>query len=140
MAKKKSRQFGAKNSRKNISSPANQSRHIAEFDNLRRLEGLVRKLEETKPLTRDNLAIANRDNRLSLAEDLRYHNPYKRHDNFRNIDGTVADTMYKPVTVKKKTLYLIAYVGSTVLLILITLLVAGVDINVVKSFSLIKFW
>lgn len=107
---------------------------------------LPKRLREDKNrrrgLTRDTFAIANRDIRLSLAEDLRTKHPFEidsQGRKFRNVDGSLAMTEYKQEPIKKKTILLLGAM-FTLLLILVRFLFADVDINVSKCFSLIKFW
>lgn len=142
MAKKKSRKSKQRRNTIPVSSVRSdngQNRYILS-------KGLRSDKHRRRQLTRDTIAITNlfqqQPTRLSLVEDLRREQPFpSRHDNFKNIDGSVADTTYKPVPVKKKmSTILLLGVMSIVLLILIVLSFAGVDIHAEKYYSLIKFW
>lgn len=148
MGKRKSRQSRHGNSRPIVNSTRNFLREgqKLEVENLHRL----RQRSYDYRLTRELSTIANRDGRLSLAddlrrvEDLRDKNPFhydSQGRKFRNLDGTVAETTYKQEPVKKKIYdFLLLGVMSLVFAILIRLLFVNVDISADKYFSLIKFW
>ena len=148
MGKRKSRQSRHGNSRPIVNSTRNFLREgqKLEVENLHRL----RQRSYDYWLTRGLSTIANRDGRLSLAddlrrtEDLRDKNPFhydSQGRKFRNLDGTVAETTYKKEPVKKKIFdILLLGVMSLVFAILIRLLFANVEINANKYFSLLKFW
>lgn len=78
---------------------------------------------------------------LSFAEDLRRYTPDRK--KFHNIDGSVAETTYKPVLSQKKSIVRKLVLYGVICLVsyaLGTLLSANVVVNAGKYFSLIKFW
>lgn len=94
MAKRKSR----------LSSTNGRGRHIIDnssfkLENFEHSKNLQNTLRQQRRQTRDYLKqIANEP--LSFAEDLRRYSPDRK--KFHNIDGSIAETTYKPVVVEKK--------------------------------------
>lgn len=148
MGKRRKRSTKYTNSRRDTYSTGSFLREgqKIEVENLHRL----RQRAYDYWLTRELSAIASRDGRLSLAddlrrsEDLRNKNPFhydSQGRKFRNIDGSIAQTAYKQEPVKKKTSdILLLGVMSFVFALLIKFLFANVEVNVSKYFSLLKFW
>lgn len=136
MAKKKSSKSKSQRVSKNFGNSPDKFRSDREY-----LPKRFRPVSsrERIGLTRDNFPIAKSHRDLSLAEDLRRFDPFPSNvDKFKNVDGTPALTVYKPVYEKKNLLPI--YVLLIALLILEMLLLAGVEVNVNKYYSLVKFW
>lgn len=134
MAKKKSRPSSPGGHRQNF---VNQSG--IEYKNYKHSNVLQENLDRQRRQTRDYRQIANEQ--LSFAEDLRRFSPDRK--KFHNIDGSIAETTYKPVPVQKKsTLHKLVLFGATCLVsfTLGVLASASVEVYANKYYSLIKFW
>lgn len=132
MAKRKSRQNSTARRRKYFGGNAS-----VEHENFKHSSVLR---ENLKRQTRDYPdPIAN--SQLSFAEDLRRYSPDRK--KFHNVDGSIAETTYKPVPVQKKSImYRLVLFGAMCLasFILGVLLSASVEIYANKYYSLVKFW
>lgn len=135
MAKSKSRPSSPGRHRQNF---VNQSG--IEYKNYKHSNVLQENLDRQRRQTRDyQKLIANEQ--LSFAEDLRRYSPDRK--KFHNIDGSIAETTYKPVPVQKKsTLHKLVLFGATCLVsfTLGVLASASVEVYANKYYSLIKFW
>lgn len=134
MAARKSRRNGSEGRRYTFGYPTSQLREDVQHRNF------LPKQKEIIRQTRDyHNPIANEP--LSFAEDLRRYSPDRK--KFHNIDGSIAETTYKPVVVEKKsTLHKLGLYGVMCLVsfVLGVLLSASVEVYANKYYSLIKFW
>lgn len=135
MAKRKSRPSSPGRHRQNF---VNQS--SINYENYKHSDVLQKNLNKERRQTRDYHAIIANEP-LSFAEDLRRYSPDRK--KFKNVDGSVAETTYKPVQIQKKSImYRLVLFGVMCLasFILGALLSASVEVYANKYYSLIKFW
>lgn len=135
MAKRKSRLSSPGRHRQNF---VNQS--SINYANYKHSDVLQKNLSKERRQTRDyQKLIANEQ--LSFAEDLRRFSPDRK--KFKNVDGSIAETTYKPVQIQKKSImYRLVLYGAMCLasFILGVLVSASVEVYANKYYSLIKFW
>lgn len=135
MAKRKSRLPSSRGCRQNFVSKSSIN-----YENYKHSDVLQKNLTKERRQTRDYHAIIANDP-LSFAEDLRRYSPDLK--KFKNVDGSIAETTYKPVPFKKKNIVhkLVLFgVMFLVLFVLGVLLSANVEIYANKYYSLLKFW
>lgn len=136
MAKRKSRMSSSERYRQDVSNNSSLQHAITRDSGI-----LQRNLnQERRQQTRDyHGLIANEQ--LSFAEDLRRYSPDLK--KFKNVDGSIAETTYKPVLSQKKNIvHKLVLFGVTCLasFVLGVLLSANVEIYANKYYSLLKFW